>query len=426
MSVFAPPEPPRPDELELLIPEARARHRRRWLLLAAGVAMAAGVGLAIWAAIPGGSPVVVVRSHGPIASTTGQIGGSSYAHRGISDVGTSGGVTWATDHHHLWLTTNRGRSWRGVRLRPLGVHLHKGNPNPLTNIADVQFVDRQRGWVSSTDRAGIYRTTDGGRTWRVAIPPGCYRGCDGASIDFLDARHGYALVGVRAIASNKLFRTDDGGQTWQLVSQPPVGVPITFLNDRVGFAAGPGPMVIGLYVGPPIVTLYRTTDGGRTWSKYEIAGSDSFVELPIGVSGGHVVLIQNAPNRGDSLNLNPGTVWVSGAGGGHWSGRAVPFGPGGIPSSFSPVSPRIWAISSRQDLYVTADAGGHWRKVAVRGLPPRAPIWKIAFSSSRVGWAIVRSRLAGVVGASTLLLTTDGGRHWTIAGPRVRKRGKRG
>src|SRR6266566_2886758 len=41
--VVAPPEPPRPDELELLIREARARARRRRLLAAAVIAVAAAV-----------------------------------------------------------------------------------------------------------------------------------------------------------------------------------------------------------------------------------------------------------------------------------------------------------------------------------------------------------------------------------------------
>src|SRR5438132_395670 len=133
--VVAPPPERRvvPDELEALIREAPARQRRRWLFLAAGLAMAAGVGLAIWAASRGGR-TGVVHPHGPIASATGQVSRSSYAHRGISDMGTSGGVTWASNGRHLWLTTDRGRTWRNVRLRPLGVGLHKGNPNPLTNI----------------------------------------------------------------------------------------------------------------------------------------------------------------------------------------------------------------------------------------------------------------------------------------------------
>ena len=53
MSVVAPPEPPRPDELEALIREARTRQRRRRLRGAAVVAAVAAIGLSIWAAVPG-------------------------------------------------------------------------------------------------------------------------------------------------------------------------------------------------------------------------------------------------------------------------------------------------------------------------------------------------------------------------------------
>jgi Protein of unknown function (DUF4232) len=47
MSVVAPPQPPCQDELELLIREARARHRRRWtfraLVIGVGAAVAIGI-----------------------------------------------------------------------------------------------------------------------------------------------------------------------------------------------------------------------------------------------------------------------------------------------------------------------------------------------------------------------------------------------
>jgi Protein of unknown function (DUF4232) len=48
MSVVAPPEPPRPDELELLIREARARQRRRWVIVAAIAAAATGAAFAVY------------------------------------------------------------------------------------------------------------------------------------------------------------------------------------------------------------------------------------------------------------------------------------------------------------------------------------------------------------------------------------------
>jgi Protein of unknown function (DUF4232) len=55
MSVVAPPQPPRPDELEALIREARERQRQRRLLAAAVVGILAAVGLSVWAAVPRGT-----------------------------------------------------------------------------------------------------------------------------------------------------------------------------------------------------------------------------------------------------------------------------------------------------------------------------------------------------------------------------------
>lgn len=53
--MIAPPRPPSHDELEALIKEARARQVRRRLLGAAAVAIAAALGLSIYAATVGGS-----------------------------------------------------------------------------------------------------------------------------------------------------------------------------------------------------------------------------------------------------------------------------------------------------------------------------------------------------------------------------------
>jgi Protein of unknown function (DUF4232) len=53
--MIAPPKPPSHDELEALIKEARARQLRRRLLAAAGVAIAAGLGLGVYAVATGGA-----------------------------------------------------------------------------------------------------------------------------------------------------------------------------------------------------------------------------------------------------------------------------------------------------------------------------------------------------------------------------------
>lgn len=53
--MIAPPRPPTPDELQALIKEARERQLRRRLLGAAAVAVAAAVGLSIYAFVTSGS-----------------------------------------------------------------------------------------------------------------------------------------------------------------------------------------------------------------------------------------------------------------------------------------------------------------------------------------------------------------------------------
>jgi photosystem II stability/assembly factor-like uncharacterized protein len=292
---------------------------------------------------------------------------------------------------------------------------------------DIQFVNKRDGWMSAPlafDRQELSKgdhhwefdwTTDGGRTWHDATPPSCRSVCYDGSLSFLDARHGYLFAAVRGIhAPNKLFRTSDGGRTWRLVSQPSIWGPITFVNSHTAFAGGPGQMVVGdLTPGAPIITLYRTTDGGRTWAKYNIAGSKSFVELPIRVVGSHVALIQNGPNRDGGLNLAPGTIDVSANGGHDWVRHAVPFI--GRPASFSAASPSVWAYSAYRDLFTTHDTGRHWRRIAFRNLSQNARVIKLAFTSRDVGWAIAY----GLGPHSTLIRTTDGGLHWKAAGPNL-------
>jgi Protein of unknown function (DUF4232) len=72
--MIAPPKPPSPhDELEALIKEARARQLRRRLLGAAGVAIAAAVGLSIHAFVTGGNPSNVAQPTAEGGGATGPL-----------------------------------------------------------------------------------------------------------------------------------------------------------------------------------------------------------------------------------------------------------------------------------------------------------------------------------------------------------------
>jgi photosystem II stability/assembly factor-like uncharacterized protein len=397
--------------LDPLIAEAKERaRRRRWCAGAAAAAVAAGLAYAAWSAWPGGDGSFVLRSPGQVTRVPGSVDiAAARAQRPIDYVSNSDGVTWASsDGGGMWVTTDAGGSWRAAAPR-----------DPADFVSNLH-VDKWHGWIPVL--GGIDRTVDGGRTWLRSIPPGCSDRCQGLTVSFLDARHGFALDA--GYPSAKLFETNDGGRTWKLDSHTSAigGMTgaITFVNRRVAFF-GSNFVMQGPYFGPPLAGLYRTTDGGRSWSKYDLAGLDTLVQLPVRVFGRTVVIVQDGPSAGQtatssSWNLNPGTVWVSRDAGAHWIGRPVPLpATYAAESSLSIVSPRVWFFAFGAKLFGTADGGAHWREISVRGLPQHWGISQISFTSSRVGWAV----LPVAQYSETLFRTTDGGRHWTPAGPRV-------
>ena len=97
--------------------------------------------------------------------------------------------------------------------------------------------------------AAIYTTEDTGRTWTLRRMP--FSGIP----DFVDARTAWVTAGT------SLELTTNGGQDWVLVKQFGSAKRISekFLDAKNGFV-----WTIRCYPSP--TTLWKTTDGGQTWS----------------------------------------------------------------------------------------------------------------------------------------------------------------
>lgn len=133
----------------------------------------------------------------------------------------------------------------------------------------IVAVGSRHAWIGTGggDRARVYRTADGGRTWQASdtpLPAGQSAGIFG--IAFQDTLHGLAVGGDYTKADDpapNVLRTDDGGVTWRLVGRTePAGV-------KWGLAAVPG--LPGAYVAVAPAGTGFTTDDGATWTA--IAGN---------------------------------------------------------------------------------------------------------------------------------------------------------
>lgn len=132
-------------------------------------------------------------------------------------------------------------------------------------LDDAYFVDPRHGWLVGADCAagtgGMYRTRDGGRTWRRlnwGFTHICAAG-SGFRLMFLDQRHGWVAAPTPNGGFGVVFRTRSGGRRWASSGRytGPVLDDVVFGTARVGWGIGLG----WIYAGP----LYRTTNSGRTW-----------------------------------------------------------------------------------------------------------------------------------------------------------------
>ncbi|WP_163507550.1 hypothetical protein [Fodinicola acaciae] len=129
------------------------------------------------------------------------------------------------------------------------------------------WVVQRPGYTPGTGRI----SPDRGRTWHSVVLPAPFQKTPLLSLTTTDGRTGYALTadGTKAWA---LFRTTDGGATWSTVRRG--------ITDVTGnLLPGPGTAVIEAGDGPPRIS----TDGGRTFRPLPDTTGTYMERTPTGV-----------------------------------------------------------------------------------------------------------------------------------------------
>lgn len=171
----------------------------------------------------------------------------------------------------LYRSVDGGARWTSVDLaRPPG-SLDDGDGFigiPVLNGADGAVGFRVDGSSPAAATTLVYRSSDGGTTWQPVTPPGprTYQ-----CVDTVTA------TSWRLIAGDQLVVTDDAGRTWHTTTMNQ-----NFGQLACGGAEFGGPEVdftgegIGwiTYARSPVpTTLWRTTDGGTTWTRLAVPGT---------------------------------------------------------------------------------------------------------------------------------------------------------
>jgi photosystem II stability/assembly factor-like uncharacterized protein len=225
---------------------------------------------------------------------------------------TDGGKTWA--HMGLAATQTIGR-----------IVLHPSNP-------DIVYVAASgHEWTYNPDR-GVFKTTDGGKTWQKVLYTSDKAGAIDIVIDPKEPDTLYASLWNRIRrrwsdpvpgGEDGLFKTTDGGKTWKPLT---AGLPDTNYTGRIGLdIARSNPAVLYAFVDnhtpgreprqgeldsygrpktervPTGAEVYRSDDKGETWRK--VSPSDPRMEQFSGTYGWVFGQIRVDPNDENTVYI---------------------------------------------------------------------------------------------------------------------------
>jgi photosystem II stability/assembly factor-like uncharacterized protein len=170
----------------------------------------------------------------------------------------------------VWKTSDGGKTWTFLGLAETQqiarVRVHPKNP-------DLVYVAAQGHAFGPNPERGVYKTTDGGKTWTKVLFRNDSTGAadlalDPGNPDVLYAglwqvvRRPWTLVSGGA--GGGLFRSSDAGEHWTEVTKNP-GLP-TGLWGNLGIAVSPAkPARVWALIEADSGGVYRSDDSGSTW-----------------------------------------------------------------------------------------------------------------------------------------------------------------
>ena len=318
------------------------------------------------------------------AQSTGSIGAIAVAPSdpNIIYVGTGAGIIrpdLATGNG-VYKSTDGGKTWVD-----LGLH----DTQMIAMIA-VDPRDPNRFFVAAlghpygpNEERGIFRSTDGGRSFQKVLYKDEYTSANDVKIDPSDPNTVYAALwqqqqsfiegGSFGGAAGGIFKSTDGGTTWQQLTD---GLP-TVLQANIAIAqsdpktlyatvagAAPGAAATPVGFGGGVIGFYKTSDGGAHWTLVNGAGLTGRKPdmRPLGrIGGGDLPELAVDPKNPNVVYTCSTVFWRTEDGGLTWT--AVRGAPGGDDYQqlwINPNDPNILILVSDQGGVISSNRGASW------------------------------------------------------------------
>jgi photosystem II stability/assembly factor-like uncharacterized protein len=173
----------------------------------------------------------------------------------------------------VWKSTDAGTTWKSIGLLD-SKHISRIRVHPKN--ADVVYVAAMGNLWKPNEMRGIYRSTDGGQTWKKILYINDQAGAADLILDPNNPRIMYASTwnmkrnGYRMDSGgpdSKLWKSTDGGDTWENLSDKQ-GMP-KGTNGIIGVTVSPknSNRLWAIIENQEAPGVYRSDDAGKTWAR---------------------------------------------------------------------------------------------------------------------------------------------------------------
>ncbi|HKP81140.1 MAG TPA: hypothetical protein VJT69_03930, partial [Pyrinomonadaceae bacterium] len=220
-------------------------------------------------------------------------------------VASGGDIFKSNEERGIFKTTDGGKTWRKVlfisdRVGAMDVELQPGNPNVV--YAWMSRLERKP-WtiISGAREGGFYKSTDGGEHFTKIVTglPGELIGKANLAVTTANPNRIYALI--EAKPGGGLYRSDDAGQTWALINSQGSLIQRPFYYTTLGADPTNADVV---YAGAE--GFFKSTDGGRTFTAFRTPHGDNH-DIWINPKDGQVMIQAN--DGGANVSTDGGRTW---------------------------------------------------------------------------------------------------------------------
>jgi len=185
-----------------------------------------------------------------------------------------GRATGPQHERGVFRTTDGGKTWKQVLFVDdntgcSGLTMDAHNPNVLF-AGEWQVVMHTWAMFSGGPGSGIYVTRDGGNSWKHVEHPGLPRGPLGkidVAIAPTNSKRVYALI--QTADQGSVWRSDDAGASWKVINyqRPLIGRAGYYINIKVSTGNADEILIANS-------SFYRSQDGGKTFAEVPWGGDN--------------------------------------------------------------------------------------------------------------------------------------------------------